>query len=320
MLILLWGLGEERPLAAVRTELDRLGVPTVLVDQRDTLATEVRLSVGSEITGSIRVRGRRVDLAAVTGLYLRPHDVRRQPDVAQAGPASAAWQHALLVQDILWSWAEITPAVVVNRPGAMAANSSKPYQLALIQRLGFTVPETLITTDPRAAKAFWERHGVVVYKSISSVRSIVSRLGPAHVERLADITHCPTQFQQYVPGRDYRVHVVGTEIFACEIVTDADDYRYPNGHSVEIRACHLPSAVVDRCRRLAHAMQLPVAGVDLRRTEAGDWYCFEVNPSPAFTYYQRATGQPIAAAIARLLAAGPGGRPVGETLAAQTPT
>jgi len=30
-----------------------------------------------------------------------------------------------------------------------------------------------------------------------------------------------------------------------------------------------------------------------------------VNPSPAFTYYQQATGQPIAAAIARLLTAAP---------------
>jgi hypothetical protein len=30
-------------------------------------------------------------------------------------------------------------------------------------------------------------------------------------------------------------------------------------------------------------------------------YFFEVNPSPGFTYFEDVTGQPIAAAVARLL-------------------
>jgi D-alanine-D-alanine ligase-like ATP-grasp enzyme len=40
----------------------------------------------------------------------------------------------------------------------------------------------------------------------------------------------------------------------------------------------------------------------MRRTDEGEWYCFEINPSPGFTYYQNATGAPIDAAIAKLLA------------------
>jgi len=50
-------------------------------------------------------------------------------------------------------------------------------------------------------------------------------------------------------------------------------------------------------------MSLAVAGIDLRRTPDGQWFCFEVNPSPGFIYYEQATGQPMAEAIARLLAA-----------------
>lgn len=42
--------------------------------------------------------------------------------------------------------------------------------------------------------------------------------------------------------------------------------------------------------------------MDLRRTPEGTWYCLEVNPSPVFTFYRVATGQPIGQAIARLLA------------------
>jgi hypothetical protein len=298
--ILLWGLPEERPLERVRRELERLGAPTLVLDQHAVLETEVDLVVGSEVSGSIRARDRRIDLRSVTASYVRPYDSRRLPEVIETGEQ----HHAGAVEETLYSWAEITPALVINRRGAMAANGSKPYQMEQIRSFGFAVPETLLTTDPDAARAFWERHGTVVYKSVSGVRSIVSRLCSEHVERLADVSHCPTQFQRFVPGRDHRVHVVGDEIFACEVISEADDYRYPAHHPVEIRSCKLPREVEERCRLLATAARLPVAGIDLRRTLEGDWYCFEVNPSPAFTYYESRTAQPLGRAVARLLAAG----------------
>jgi glutathione synthase/RimK-type ligase-like ATP-grasp enzyme len=49
---------------------------------------------------------------------------------------------------------------------------------------------------------------------------------------------------------------------------------------------------------------LPFAGIDLRRRGGdGAWVCFEVNPSPGFSFYESRTGQPIARAVARYLAA-----------------
>jgi len=294
--VLLWGVATEQPLAAVRRELRALGVPTFEVDQRDAPQTGIELDVGCDLEGEIRIRNRRIDLAEITAAYLRPYEL--------AWEDGAARRRTITVEHALTSWSRITPALVVNRPQAMAANDCKPCQMEQIRELGFRVPETLLTTDPEAAQGFWERHGAVVYKSVSGTRSIVSRLGSAHAERLANVSHCPTQFQEYVPGRDHRVHVAGDELFASEIVSEAVDYRYPARHPVGIRACRLPGDVEARCRRLAGAAGLPVAGIDLRRTPDGEWYCFEVNPSPAFTYYEGRTGQPIGRAIARFLAGG----------------
>ena len=304
MTVLLWGLTEERPIAAVREALADLGTPTLVLDQGAVLATSVEVRVDAEVRGAVRLGRRRFDLRAVRSVYLRPHESCRLPAVARAGPRSAAWRHAAAVDAALFAWSEVTPALAVNRPSASGPNGSKPYQGELIRRCGFAIPETLVTTDPDAARAFWDEHGEVIYKSVSAVRSIVARLRPEHAARLADVAACPTQFQRRIPGLDHRVHVVGDEIFACAIGSDADDYRYAGGRSVDIRACDLPPAVADRCRRLAVALDLPLAGIDLRRDPEGVWYCFEVNPSPAFTYYAAATGQPIAAAIARLLTAG----------------
>src|SRR5215212_3410180 len=305
MLVLLWGLCGERPLAAVREELISLGVPVLTLDQREVLSTEVRISVNRNLTGAIRIRDEWVDLASVSAVYLRPYDSRSLPVVAREGENSSAWRYALAVEYALASWSDVTQALVVNRPQALAANGSKPYQLEQIRNLGFKVPETLITTDPAAALDFWERHGEVIYKSVSGIRSIVSRLRTEHAQRLADVSFCPTQFQVYVPGTDHRVHVVGKEVFACEVISKADDYRYPGRYEVEIHARRLPRDIEERCRLVAASMRLLVAGIDLRRTPEGEWYCFEVNTSPAFTYYENKTGQPIGNAIARLLAAGP---------------
>jgi hypothetical protein len=304
VLIALWGLGSERTLTLVGRALGRLGAPTRLIDQADVLRTTVQLDVDARVRGSVLTRDQAIELEAVTALYMRPYDSRRLPAVVGSGAADTAWQHAVTVDDALASWSEITPAFVVNRPGAMAGNGSKPYQLRQIAKLGFSVPETLVTTDPLEARAFWERHGMVIYKSVSGIRSRVSRLRPSDGARLDDVTSCPTQFQAFVAGREHRVHVVGSEVFAVAVDCEADDYRYPGGLPVELHACQLPGDVEDRCRRLARALGLPVAGIDLRHGHDGAWYCFEVNPSPAFAFYQETTGQPVADAIARLLATG----------------
>ena len=188
----------------------------------------------------------------------------------------------------------------------MASNGSKPFQARTIETHGFATPDTLVTTDPDAVREFWLQHGTVIYKSISGVRSIVNRLSAENAARLAYLHWCPTQFQQYVPGHDYRVHVAGEETFAVEIVSECDDYRYAarKGQTATLRACQLSPEVAQRCVTLAKALELPVAGIDLRYHPAGKWFCFEVNPSPAFSYYEHETGQPIAAAVARFLAAG----------------
>ena len=76
-------------------------------------------------------------------------------------------------------------------------------------RMRIAVPETLITNDPAATIAFRDRHRLVVYKSMSGERSIVSPLTDLDLERLDRLRLCPVQFQAWVPGPDVRVHVVG---------------------------------------------------------------------------------------------------------------
>jgi glutathione synthase/RimK-type ligase-like ATP-grasp enzyme len=278
--------------------------PAAFLDQQLLLQSRVDLSVDREVRGKLQTPDWTAALESITAVYLRPYDVRRMAILKHEKPSSPRFQRALCFEDALMCWIEMTPALVVNPPSAMSSNNSKPYQLQLIRKAGFDVPETLVTTEPRAAIEFWKLHGSIIYKSISGVRSIVTRLGHEHRARMQDIVHCPTQFQQYIEGTDFRVHVVGDDIFSCEISSAADDNRYPQSENadLQVRSCGVPQVVADQCRELAVALGLKFAGIDLRRTLSGRWYCFEVNPSPGFSFYEEATGQPICGAVARLLA------------------
>jgi len=300
---MLWGIGADGPLAAVRRALERSEVPFAFIDQHALVDSAMTLTCDGTAGGTLRSPNGDVRLDEVTAAFLRPYDPRRILREQGLDAGSCTWQVALEYEDLLSCWSEITTALVVNRPSAMASNNSKPYQTRLVEQHGFAVPETLLTTDVDAVADFRSRHQVI-YKSMSGIRSIVSRIRDDDVVRLGDIANCPTQFQRYVQGTDVRVHVIGDEIFACEVRSDADDYRYPQEPSniADVTTLALPNDIRERCGRLATALRLPLAGIDLRRTQQGEWYCFEVNPSPGFTFFEDATGQPIADAVGRLLA------------------
>ena len=294
MTALLWGIEEDAPLAAVRAALERRGARVTFIDQRRAHETEVELRSDGRVTGTITCGGAETDLDGVRSMYLRPYDPRKLSD--ESGDA-------LALSDALQAFADTSDATVVNRPAANASNASKPYQATLIRAAGLDVPETLVTSDPDLVVPFWERHGAIVYKSASGVRSIVAQFTPEHRARLERVAHCPTQFQQYVAGVDVRIHVVAGEAFSCSIVSDDDDYRYAaaRGRFTRIDSFDPPDEIVERAIRVTDALGLLVSGIDLRRTPDGRWFCFEVNPSPGFSYYESETGLPIAAAIAKLL-------------------
>lgn len=304
-MIFVWGLPGDTPIAVVLRALERANAPHFFFDQHDALLARVSIDVSASVGGSLVVGKKKLDLGAVSAVYLRPYESIRVPSVVRAGKGSAGYERARQLDDVLLSWTEMTPAFVVNRSSAMAPNGSKPYQASLIVASGFLVPETLITTSAEEVRAFEAEHGTIVYKSVSSVRSIVSRFSTKKdPERLARLRACPTQFQKHVPGEDYRVHVIGERVFASHIVSTADDYRYANRQKgeMQMKAVDLPDDIAERCVRMAHSMRLWVSGVDLRRTPDGEWYCFEVNPSPGFTFFQESCGFAIDDAIAALLA------------------
>ena len=305
-MILLCGIPSESPLSMVQEQLSKLSVPSILFNQRQFQGCHLDFEVSSAgVRGRLQLAGCTYRLEDIQGIYIRLMDDRVLPELEKAPPDSPLRKQSRTLHDAILRWTEIAPARVVNRMQPMASNGSKPYQAQLIQQCGFLTPDTLVTNDPELVMDFARKHGRIIYKSISGVRSIVQELRESDYGRLGRIRWCPTQFQRYIDGFNVRVHTIGGDLFATAIDTNSVDYRYATrqaGGSTELRAFELPADLAERCLLLARTLGLAFAGIDLKFSLDGSVYCFEVNPSPADSYYESHTGQPIAQAVARYLA------------------
>jgi hypothetical protein len=305
-MVLLCGIPTESPLLLVRDRLDAMGEPYLMLSQRRFAEIPFRFRIGNGcVTGEVVIDRRAYALEDIVGVYTRLMDFRSLPELAEESEGAAPRVLAREWHDAVSRWCEVTPARVVNRTAPMGSNASKPFQAQPVTRRGFLTPETLVTNDPDLARGFIHEHRRVVYKSISGVRSIVREVDADDLARLDRIRSCPVQFQAYVEGRNVRVHTVATEVFATGITTEATDYRYAHrerGQAAALAPLEVSGDLAAQCVALAQDLELPLAGIDLKVTPQEDVYCFEVNPSPAYSYYESQTGQPISTAIARYLA------------------
>lgn len=300
-MILVVGSPTEPMVAQVYEELERRGATAFLIDVRDMPST-----VGFSLSPSGQDPGDRLRLEDGTDLNLRKVKAIYQRigfGNFEAFEGYTADEVNFVSQECQSAWLPILncwPALVVNRPIHSGSNASKPFQIGLFEQFGFRVPVTLVTNNPQAARDFYEHYeGKVIYKSISYTRSIVQGMGPEDLERLDTLVNCPVQLQERVEGNDMRVHVVGDRVFASRIVAESSDYRYDK--EARIEAWDLPPEVEERCVALARGLGLTLTGIDLRHTPDDDYVCFEANPSPAFTWYEARTEQPITAALCDLL-------------------
>jgi hypothetical protein len=286
-------------------QLVQLGVPYVLFNQRRYADLELVFQViDGQVLGWMHLGHSGYRLEQFVAIYSRMMNHEQLPEIEHEPAGSAARLQCQALHTTLARWFEISPARVLTRMADAGSNLSKPYQAQIIRRHGFATPETLVTNDPLLLREFVAQHRRVIYKSISHIRSIVQILEERDLERIDSIRWCPVQFQEYVDGINIRVHVVDKQVFPTAIQTSATDYRYAykEGEEERLEPVEIPAAIAEQCIELTKALGLHFAGVDLKQAADGQVYCFEVNPCPAFSYYELQTGQPIAQAVAKLLA------------------
>jgi hypothetical protein len=299
-MILLYGIYEDSPINLVRAELDNAGADYRFLDHRNIFNSTIEYKYHKKKPAQIIIHstGLSIDFATVTAVYTRPYnfmDYAEMNGKALDDPIAIA---AMGFESQFMSCLDASDAFVVNRSEPSASNNSKPYQLSVIKESGLKIPVTFITNEPVEARQFIKENSDCIYKSISGVRSIVKRVSASHHEYMDDVKWCPTLFQKVVPGINYRAHVIGKEVYTVRIESDSLDYRYGK---TTMMIEQLPADIAQKCINLTSALGLHFSGIDLMRTPDDEWYCFEVNPSPAYSYFQENSGLRISKALAKAL-------------------
>jgi glutathione synthase/RimK-type ligase-like ATP-grasp enzyme len=250
----------------------------------DELGTEANLRLGE----------RWQSFSELSGVFVR---FNPNPPLPPGLTLTGEFRSAFLMErrEGLHQLLEVLPCKVINRPSAGRANASKPYQMRTLAQAGFCVPPWVVTNRDDALAAFEAEHSnVCIYKATSGLRSRVRRVDGEFRHRLSEGT-TPTVVQQFIAGRDVRVHTVGDDAFATEVLTDAIDYRFEQGS--KYRVTEIGFELAQLCCETAKREELMLAGFDFRVTEDDRWYCLEMNPVPSFLPYEMCSGVPIGDAI-----------------------
>ncbi|MCT9929248.1 ATP-dependent carboxylate-amine ligase [Planotetraspora sp. A-T 1434] len=255
-----------------------------------------------------------VDLETLTAVWFRrPNSPVVHDEIAgDAAREYAERECGLLVRDI---WESLDCRLFPARHSVLDFAQRKQHQLAVATRLGFEIPPTLITTQPDEVLDFYNRHeGRIVskpygYQPMSSVGVMryTEQVLPADLGYVDAVRFCPMIFQVYVPKRvELRVTVVGSEVFAAEIHSQASNRARHDWRSYDLKNTphfphRLPEDVHDRCLRLVRKLGLSYGAIDLILTPDGRYVFLEINPSGQYLWIERLTGLPISAAVCDFL-------------------
>ncbi len=312
MTVMILASPEDAHAQSVMEVLTGRGVPVELMDLAEfptRLTLSMRFENGARTFALRRPNGERLDLSAIRSVWWRRPELFDLPpaflDPAHRGfavsEAAEAFQALYQSLDAFW----------VNDPGRDAEAGHKPWQLALAQRVGLSIPSTLVTNDPAEAREFWRRQeGKVISKTFRALPEAwrETRLLRPEERTLADsVRYAPVVFQSYIPAAaDLRVTVVGDEIFAASARARAGDYAADVRFNFDVpwEAHVLPAYVQESLHALMCLLHLEYGAIDLRLTPSGEYVFLEINPAGQFRRIELATGQKISEALASHLAAG----------------
>ncbi len=307
--ILLLGRPNNVHVRALANETKRRGHGLVVLDPREfprNGSITLRLSDRNEsMSSSI------VDLHGVNVGWFNTHETVRVSRKIKPAARRFARKSAQRGLEAFWYAA---PFPWINDPARSFESEDKMFQLHLAKQIGFRVPRTIVTNDPKEVRALFRNVGDVVCKSISGnlgiradSRIFTTRVTRADLARSNAIAFAPAMYQEYVAKKtEIRATVVGRRVFAAEIHSQEQartrvDWRFEDPRRrVSYDAAKLPATIAKKCTQIARLCGLDYGGIDLVRTPENRYVFLEINSLPSWIFAEERAGLPITAALVDL--------------------
>lgn len=196
---------------------------------------------------------------------------------------------------------------------AIRKAENKIFQLRLAQKIGFTIPQSIISNTSEEInkfKSYWReciikpvKSGLIHYPTGEKVffTSLYTE------ENITDSMLAAPIFLQTLIHKevDLRVTVVGKKVFAAAIHSQengdsAVDWR--KGESIPRHTqFKLPSNIAKKCVELVSRLNLKFGAIDLVKDIKGNYIFLEINPNGQWAWIENQIGYNISGEIVNLL-------------------
>lgn len=205
---------------------------------------------------------------------------------------------------------EIIDRCFLNSPSAIATAESKVRQLLAARRIGFRVPDTIVSNCPNQIRQLGKNNHTVskcISRSLiegNNERVIFTEITPNITdENNKEIEASPFITQSLVKKTyDIRATVVGHRVFAARIHSQDDpetqiDWRKGTNVSMKQELIELDQKTERMCIDLVQQLNLTFGAIDLILDEKGEIWFLECNPNGQWAWIEHRTGANVSAAI-----------------------
>ena len=276
---------------------------------------QVRLNVFhdcSSFTITDTARNAKVRSDEITGAYFRKPRPPITP-LENSDPVADRFNAQELREMLRSTWRLLPKKQWLNDPEALWSASNKVKQLNLAVEVGFSVPATLISTDPSEVLQFIRKHDHdVIGKAVKNgfvqddLTQTVIFTTALSADDIRELCDSPTVLPMIVQPRlrkevDLRITIVGDHLFPVALDsqrhegTSTDWRTWEVTHDVDLRhwVFNLPKTVGRNCIELNRRLGLRFSCVDMVLSPEGDFTFLEVNPNGQWAWIEQKLDLPI---------------------------
>lgn len=200
-------------------------------------------------------------------------------------------------------------ALWINNPQRTFDAENRLNQLLLAQKIGFSIPETLITNEMEAAKKFFKRfrkstivkvlHHHEIYLNQRSYRFLTNNIETSHLSKFDELTYAPVIFQEKIENdSEIRVTVVNDKTFSCRISTIQEKRNFSDLHKIKEKELIFSEINIGKkmeklCINLNRKLGLLVSSIDFVQGKNGELFFLEINPIGDWNWIEKHTNLQI---------------------------
>ena len=193
----------------------------------------------------------------------------------------------------------------ISDPNSIYKSENKMYQLRIAHKLGFNIPETLITSKKEEIVEFYNKHKKIIVKPLSQTRInkndsaefiFTSTVSHKQINKLSDFDMTPCIFQKEIDKTlEIRATVIGDSIFSAQVNSQSDDETKVDWRRkrLSFTPFNLPLEMEIKCINLVKDMGLCFGAIDLILSPNGTYTFLEINPNGQWVWIENETGLPI---------------------------